>query len=98
MKNIPFSFSGKIWRSSPDGGWYFVTVPTAISNEIRSTLKWAEEGWGRLKVQTAIGEFKWDTSIWFDTKKNAYLIPLKSEARQKCRLTESQTIDLTIYV
>lgn len=98
MKNIPYTFSGELWRSSPDGGWYFVTLPVEMSKEIRAALKWAEEGWGRLKVKAAVEDFKWDTSIWFDTKRNSYLIALKAEVRQKCDLAEGQSVALTIWI
>ena len=36
------------------------------------------EGWGRLKATAKIGNSEWATAIWFDTKINTYLLPLKA--------------------
>ena len=54
--------------------------------EIRLANQGFEEGWGRLKVTAKIGELKWKTAIWYDTKRNTYLLPLKTEIRKKGKL------------
>ncbi|MDD4087237.1 MAG: DUF1905 domain-containing protein, partial [Bacteroidales bacterium] len=44
-----------------------------------------EEGWGRLKATAEIGKSVWKTAIWFDTKHQTYILPLKAEIRKKRR-------------
>jgi len=61
----------------------FISLPISVSTEIRANLKWQEEGWGRLKVSAKIGNSEWNTAIWFDTKKETYLLPIKAEIRKK---------------
>lgn len=65
------------------GSWYFVSVPHELAKEIRNYLKSKEEGWGRLKATAKIGNTEWATAIWFDTKMNTYLLPIKAEIRKK---------------
>ena len=36
-----------------------------------------------MKVTAKIGGSEWKTSIWFDTKNDTYLLPIKAEIRKK---------------
>ncbi len=83
---IPFQFEAQLWKYSGKSGWHFLNIPTEISKEIRSMFKSEEEGWGRLKTKATIHTFSWDTSIWFSSKDNMYLLPVKSEIRKKAQL------------
>ena len=95
---IKYDFSGKIWKHNANGGWYFVSLPVDISNEIRNNLKWQEEGWGRMRISASIIGIKWDTAIWFDKKLGTYLLPLKADIRKKSSLNLNDIINVSIYV
>ncbi len=95
---IKYEFNAKVWQHTSVGGWYFVSLPTEISKEIRENLKWQEQGWGRLKALAKIGNSEWKTSIWFDTKMNTYLLPLKAEIRTKESIVTDITIDIIIWI
>lgn len=95
---IKYEFSAKVWQYSSPGGWYFISLPTDISKEIRENLKWQEEGWGRLKARAKIGNSEWETAIWFDSKHNAYLLPLKAEIRKKENIETGQDLKTSIWI
>ena len=57
-----------------------------MATEIRLANQAFEEGWGRLRVTAKIGELRWKTAIWYDTKLDTYLLPLKTEIRKKGKL------------
>ena len=95
---IPYHFTAAIWQHSPPGGWYFVTLPRDVSEEIRGALKSEEEGWGRMKAIATIGSTEWKTAIWYDTKHKAYLLPLKADVRSKENLMAGQQISVKIKV
>ena len=95
---IKYEFCEKSWQHSSPSGWYFVALPKEISKEIRSILKFQEEGWGRLKAVAKIGKSEWKTAIWFDTKINTYLLPLKAEIRKKENISAEKEIDVTIWL
>lgn len=80
---VKYLFKARVWKSKGSAGWYFATVPKYISKNIRSKHGLSEEGWGRLKTQAKIGNIEWKTSIWYDTKAGAYLLPLKAQVRKK---------------
>lgn len=95
---IKYSFSEKIWHHSSTGGWYFISLPKEMSKEIRNLLKSEEEGWGRLKAIAKIGKSYWKTSIWFDSKSETYLLPLKTEIRKMENIKIEMQIDLIIWI
>ena len=95
---IQYQFNTKIWRHHTPGGWYFVSIPMDISKEIRQNLQWQEEGWGRMKATARIGETRWESAIWFDTKKNCYILPIKAEIRKKTTLELNHNIEMSLWV
>lgn len=94
--NIRYRFSAKIWRYKSQGGWFFVSLPLDLSEEIRSQLKWQEEGWGRMKATARIEKIEWETAIWFDSKLKTYLLPLKKEIRIKAQLKLDDEIPVEV--
>lgn len=95
---IKYEFLGKLWKDQSSAGWFFISIPKNISKEIRENLQWQEEGWGRMKASAFIKEIKWDTAIWFDTKMNTYLLPVKSEIRKKACLKSDDEIIVNISI
>lgn len=95
---IKYQFSAKLWKHTASGGWHFVSLPVTLAVEIRSHLKWQEEGWGRLKAKAKIGEYQWDTAIWYDTKHATYLLPIKADIRKKENMDVDSTIAVTVWI
>src|SRR5690606_10536964 len=95
---IPYQFSAIVWQYKGDGAWHFVSLPLEIAKEIRENLQWMEEGWGRLKAVAKIGETQWDTAIWFDTKHQTYILPLKATIRKKENIRADESVEVTVWV
>jgi len=95
---IPYRFSARPWKYTGPAAWYFVSLPSELSVEIRAQFKDMEEGWGRLPVSAAISGHEWKTAIWFDSKQNAYLLPLKAEVRRKLKMDIEQEQDVVVYL
>jgi len=91
-----FSFKSKLWKSEGPAGWCFVTIPISSSKEIRDLYKNSEEGWGRLKTTVSIGSSNWKTSVWFDTKFESYLLPVRTSVRKKERLIIGTFVVVTL--
>jgi hypothetical protein len=98
FKGIKYQFTAQTWEYGGAGSWVFRTLPEEISKEIREHFQSEEEGWGRLKATAQIGNSEWKTAIWFDTKKNAYLLPLKAEIRKKENVTVGKIINAVVYI
>lgn len=100
-KGIEYSFTAKMWNYSSNVGtcgWYIACLPKEMSKEIRENLKFLEEGWGRLKMTAKIGNTQWETAIWFDTKLQTYLLPLKAEIRKKEKIETDKELEIKIWI
>lgn len=75
-----------MWKYKGTAGWHFVTLPKLLSKKIRQAHGLSEEGWGRLKTKASIENTSWQTAIWYDSKSDSYLLPIKSDIRKKFNL------------
>jgi len=98
IKGVKYDFKAEPWQYSGQGGWHFVSLPQHLSIEIRNNFKREEEGWGRLKASAKIGNTEWKTAIWFDTKKDTYILPLKAEIRKKENLEVGKVVDVIVWI
>ncbi len=95
---IKYKFSAQPWQHASPGGWHFISFPKKLAKEIREAFKPEEEGWGRLKAMAKIGDSEWKTAIWFDTKMNTYLLPLKADIRKKEHLEIGEDVEVMIWI
>jgi hypothetical protein len=98
FRGIRYEFKAEPWQYVGKGAWIFVSLPQKMSREIRKYFKREEEGWGRLKATVQIGRSEWKTAIWFDTKANTYILPLKSEIRKKEDVIIGKSVKLIIRI
>lgn len=95
---MTYTFTAKAWKHGSSGGWVFVSLPADMSAEIRAYLKVMEQGWGRMNVIAAVGSSRWKTSMWFDTKHDTYLLPLRADIRSKENISIDDVIDVQVRV
>ena len=95
---VQYEFKALVWQHSASGGWWFVSLPVSMSDEIRTHFGWQESGWGRLQSTVNIGNTVWNTSIWFDKKHQTYLLPLKKQVRNSESIDLNQEIAVSIWV
>jgi len=101
MEKMKYAFTASAYQcSSSDemGGWTFVSLPKEQSAEIRNNFKWLEEGWGRMKVTATLGGSEWQTAIWFDTKQDTYLLPLKAKIKKQEHVVLGEDINIAILI
>jgi Domain of unknown function (DUF1905) len=92
------NFQAQLFSQSTTGGWHFLALPLALSQEIRRVYKTDEEGWGRLKAKASLGQSTWDTAIWFDAKRQTYLLPIKADIRKKEKINIGNWASCTVLV
>jgi hypothetical protein len=97
-KGVKYDFIATPWQTIGPGSWTFVSLPKSIENEIRDNFKSEEEGWGRLKATAKIGKTQWKTAIWFDTKMNTFLLPLKAEIKKRENIQINKNVSATLWI
>ncbi len=87
-------FTAPLWLWTGKGSWHFITLPVDESHIIRMAVP--RRGWGSVRVKATIGETSWATSIFPDSKANAYLLPVKAEVRKAEGLAVGAPVDVSV--
>lgn len=96
-KNYKFKSKVVIWAGE-QGAWHFAYVPKKESAEIKKNFEKYKRGWGSFRVVAKVGRTTWATSIFPDSRSNAYVLPLKSAVRKTEGIFESDTISIEIKI
>jgi Domain of unknown function (DUF1905) len=77
-----YDFTAPLYEWTGPAAWHFVTVPVAISDEIDARTHGLTNGFGSVRVRVRIGGSEWATSLFPDSKQQAYVLPVKKAVRQ----------------
>lgn len=73
-------FSGIIWYWRGPSPYWFVTVPSDQSHDLRAISRIVTYGWGMIPAVVQIGKTQWKTSLF--PKNGAYIVPIKVNVRE----------------
>lgn len=76
-----YDFTAALWEWDAKASWFFVTVPVEISDEIDARTHGLTNGFGSVRVRVRIGGSEWATSLFPDSKQQAYVLPIKKAVR-----------------
>ena len=95
-----FKFTAALWLYAGKAAWHFVTVPKAISEEIKFFTSTNKTAWGSVRVGVQTGESQWNTSLFPDQKSGCYFLPIKAEIRKKEKIStgDMPCIQLNVLV
>ena len=91
-----YKFKTKVWLYSGAAAWHFITVPKRVSKEIKNNFGALAGGWGSLPVRVTVGVTHWQTSIFWDNKVSAYILPLKAKVRKLENIRANISVNLGI--
>lgn len=80
-----YEFTGEVWQwdARKSDGWFFVSLPDELADDIDAAHGHRAAGFGSLRVDVAIGTSRWQTSIFPDSKRGTYVLPLKQAVRTR---------------
>jgi hypothetical protein len=90
------TFSAKVWTQDSTGAWHFVTLPAELSRRIRTLTTGQLKPFGSFRVKARAGLTTWETSLFADTKRNAFLLPVKADVRRKEAIGHGDMIAVTM--
>ena len=85
-----------VWDARRDESWTFVSLPVDTSAEIRDRTGGLRRGFGSLRVRVTVGGSTWTTSIFPDSKRDAYVLPVKRAIRKAEGLDAGAMITVTV--
>jgi hypothetical protein len=90
--------TGPLWLwSGGQGSWHFLTVPEEQAVEIRAHSLASRGGFGSVRVEVAIGEVRWRTSV-FPQKSGGYILPVKADVRRRAGLSAGDEISFELEI
>ena len=97
---LTYSFAAVLWLSAVEGAsWVFATVPEALSDEVADSIP-IRPGFGSVRVEATIGSTTWRTSLFPDSKRGAYVLPIKKAVRsaESIDVGDEVMVDLKLLV
>jgi hypothetical protein len=85
-----------IWDARRDDSWTFVSLPGGASQEIRELTDGTRRGFGSVRVRVTIGTSTWATSIFPDSGRNCYVLPVKRAVRKAEKLSAGDTAAVSV--
>ena len=89
-------FDGKIIFWKGPAPWFFVTVPTKQSRELKAISGLVTYGWGVIPVHVRIGKTEFQTSLF--PKDDHYLVPIKASVRKAENLEKDDKVTVRLEV
>lgn len=91
-----FEVRGRVWKHPGKGGWHFIYIDKAVSQEIIDLLKGTKKvGFGFIPVQAKLGKSVWDTAL-FPSKEKRYLMAIKRSIGRVEGTNEGDLIDVQL--
>ncbi|RIV40396.1 DUF1905 domain-containing protein [Micromonospora radicis] len=85
-----------LWAARRNESWTFVSLPVEVSEEIRDRCGGARRGFGSVRVRATIGGSRWTTSIFPDSTRGCYVLPVKRAVRSAEALDAGDTAAVTV--
>lgn len=93
---VSFAAELWIWDARRHDSWTFVGLPVEASEEIRELTAGQARGFGSVRVRVTVGGSVWTTSIFPDSKRDAYVLPVKRAVRKAEALDPGDTVAVTV--
>lgn len=92
-------FEGEVfrWDARADSSWYFTALPPELSEDIREIPR-PHRGFGSVRVHVRNGASAWRTSIFPDSTRGAYVLPLKKAVRDAEALVDGGPVTVRLEV
>jgi len=95
---ISTTFSAALWEHEGSGAWHFVSLPEDLSDAIEAMHGHHAAGFGSLRVEVSIGGTAWRTSVFPDSKRRTYLLPVKKAVRTAEGVGDGDVVTVAIEV
>jgi hypothetical protein len=85
-----------VWDARRADTWTFVSLPAEESEEIRDLAGGLRRGFGSLRVRATVGGSTWKTSIFPDSARGRYVLPVKRAIRTAEALDAGDVTTVTV--
>ena len=75
------TFTAELWQWDGGAAWHFVSLPEPVADDLAEIFDGRERGFGSIRVEVTIGASTWRTSVFPDSKRGTYVLPVKKSVR-----------------
>lgn len=93
---VDFAAELWIWDARRADSWTFLSLPFEASDEIRELSDGLPRGFGSVRVRATVGGSTWTTSIFPDSRRGCYVLPVKRAVRTAEGLDAGDTAAVTV--
>jgi hypothetical protein len=93
-----YRFEAPLWEHDGPAAWFFVSLPEDVADDIDQRFGHLEAGFGSLRVELVVGSTTWRTSIFPDTRRGTYLLPVKKAVRLAEGLADGAAVAVDLVV
>ncbi len=80
--DLTVEFTAELWRwQSRREFWTFVSLPQAVTEEVREVAGDLPRGFGAVRVLARVGTKQWHTSVFPQEATGPYVLPVKASVR-----------------
>jgi hypothetical protein len=80
--DLRFVFTAELYQwEATAATWVFVSLPVEDAEEIREEVP-NRRGFGSVRVAVQVGDTRWKTSIFPDSKTGTFVLPVKKDVRR----------------
>jgi hypothetical protein len=87
-----------IWDARRADSWTFVSLPAEASEEIGDLAAGPRRGFGSVRVRATVGGSTWTTSIFPDSARGRYVLPIKRAVREAEALDAGDTATVSVQL
>lgn len=98
MAKSTYTFTAELWEWEAQAAWHFVSLPEAVTDEIDELYGHTAAGFGSVKVKVTVGSSRWSTSIFPDSKRGTYVLPMKKAVRTAEGLAAGDSIVVELQI
>jgi hypothetical protein len=93
---MAFTFTADMWRWPGDAAWHFVSLPHDVADDLEDQAG-ERRGFGSIRVEVQVGEMRWRTSVFPDSKRGTFVLPIKRAVREREGLAEGDRVRIRLH-
>ena len=98
MTKFEFTFVAKIWEWDGPQAWHFVSLPKDLADLVKESFGHNARGFKSLRVEVKVSDEIWRTSIFPDSKRGTYVLPIKKDIRKRLNVKHGSRIEVEISI
>ncbi len=98
MTKFEFAFVAKIWEWDGPQAWHFVSLPKDLADLVKESFGHNARGFKSLRVEVTVSDEIWKTSIFPDSKRGTYILPIKKDIRKRLDVKHGSRIEVEFSI